>query len=318
MPAIGFGTCCRASSTGEPLVRSTLDYLSLGGRLIDTAQMYKNHRDIARAIVRSRVPREQLWVTSKVKTVQGGLGFAQTAAQVDLILEELGLKYVDLLLLHHAKGSHPTERVEQWRALIAAKRAGKARHIGVSNYNREQLVALRATTDVLPEVNQLEFHPWAEPSTFELVRWCQAAGIAVTAYGSLGSSRNAGGAGSGVADVAARHGVSAASVLLQWSLRRGCAVIPGATSREHISENLLMRRIELSREDEALIAATHRPTSWRSWDNMVRDEEVPLSLLATIDESLLRETRSDEKKKRMTWRKFMRMLGPGGAHRPSA
>ena len=284
MPVMGFGTCCRKSAKGPPLIASTLEYLSQGGRLIDTAQMYQNHRDLKVAIQRSGVPREQLWVTSKVMTVRGelqgklkgGALKAATVRQVEKILEELGLEYIDLLLLHHAMNNGPEERAWQFRGLLAAKERGLVRHCGVSNFDRRQIEALKEATGALPAVNQLEFHPYVLPETFELVSWCQASGIAVTAYGSLGSSKTGGKAGEGVSAVASRHGVTSAAVLLRWALSKGCAVIPGATSAIHIFENLHPKPFVLTAEDEDSIRRKAPPSSWRFWNNMAKEDGSPL------------------------------------------
>ena len=125
------------------------------------------------------------------------------------------------------------------------------------------------TPSVMPSVNQLEYHPWVEPAVHELVRWCQSKGIAITAYGSLGSSATgARNMAAGVAEVAAKYKTTNAALLLNWALARGCAVIPGATSVEHIRENLHLRRFSLTAEDEEKIAGAERPVSWRLWKNM--------------------------------------------------
>jgi diketogulonate reductase-like aldo/keto reductase len=269
MPRIGFGTCCRKSANGPPLIKSALAYLAEGGRLIDTAQMYNNHRALANAIEKSGVSRGELWLTSKVKTINGGLGYEATRRQVYNILGELRVDYLDLLLLHHAKGSTREERIAQWQALLHARSVGLVRNVGVSNYERPQIEELKLATGALPVVNQLEYHPWVDASVHALVQWCQANGIAVTAYGSLGSSTTgAVGMGPGVAEVAAKYGVTPAALLLNWALHKGCAVIPGATSAEHIRENLHVRRIALTRGDEERIASAAKPTSWRLWQNL--------------------------------------------------
>ena len=267
MPRLGFGTCCRKSARGQPLITSTLAYLSHGGRLIDTAQMYRNQKDLRVAIQQSGVPRAELWVTSKVNTNSAKSG-AQVAAAVDSILAELGLAFADLILLHHAVGSTGAQRVEQWRALLDARRDGKVRNVGVSNYDRAQLEALEAATGVLPAVNQLEYHPWVPEEMHTLVRWCRGRGMAVTAYGSLGSSSTGARVGEAVAAVARRHNVSSAALLLRWSLNRGCAVIPGATSASHIAENLHVPMFTLSVAEETELLGAERPSSWRLWRNM--------------------------------------------------
>lgn len=222
----------------------------------------------------SGVPRDELWVTSKVRTLRdNGSEFTgkhreAVKAEVAKILQELGLAYIDLLLLHHAKGNTLLERTEEWKALLESRDIGKVRHVGVSNYDVEQLRALKAEGGgMLPEVNQLEFHPWI-PSHDAIVSWCQQHRVAVTAYGSLGSSRNRASAGVGVAAVASRHGVTSAQVLLRWALKRGVAVIPGATSADHIRQNLHLPPFELSEEDERRIQGDERPANWRSWRNM--------------------------------------------------
>ena len=273
MPRVGFGTCCRKSSKGQPLIDSTLSYLSQGGRLIDTAQMYENHADLAVAIRRSGVPRSDLWVTSKVRTLRGDgsefTGSHRTAVtmEVEKILVELDLTQLDLLLLHHAKGNTAAERADEWRGLLDSKAQGQVVNVGVSNYDVPQLEALRDATGVLPAVNQLEYHPWI-PEHDAIVQWCKSNGVGVIAYGSLGSSNNRASAGAGVAAVAARHGASSAQVLLRWALQRGVAVIPGATSAGHIRENLHLPPFVLSADDEREIAGDTRPASWRAWSNM--------------------------------------------------
>ena len=137
----------------------------------------------------------------------------------------------------------------------------------MSNYDVPQLEALRDATGVLPAVNQLEYHPWI-PEHDAIVQWCQGNGVGVIAYGSLGSSNNRASAGAGVAAVAARHGASSAQVLLRWALQRGVAVIPGATSAEHIRQNLHLPPFVLSDADQREIAGDTRPASWRAWSNM--------------------------------------------------
>jgi len=276
MPRIGFGTCCRASAHGQPLIRSTLIYLNNGGRLIDTAQMYTNHRDLAKAIHDSGVPREELWVTSKLNTATNemqGVGTKEppqneqdAMRNVDSCLEELGLEYLDLMLIHGA-WENPSEVQESlWRGLIAAKAAGKVKNIGVSNFNWEQIENLRTKTGVLPAVHQLEYHPWVPKETHDLVKWCQDQGMAVTAYGSLGGSDNKGHS-EAAKSVAKKYGLSKAQVLLSWALNKGVAVIPGATSEEHIKQNLATPVGLLTEEDMNLIESSGAPESWRRWHN---------------------------------------------------
>lgn len=125
-----------------------------------------------------------------------------------------------------------------------------------------------AATSVKPSVLQLEFHPWALPEAFEAVSWCKANGITVTAYGSLGGSHNQA-RGEAVAAVARTHGVLPSQVLLRWALARGVAVIPGATSAEHISQNLRLPPLVLSEAELATLGSTEaRPKDFKKWNNL--------------------------------------------------
>ena len=135
MPMIGFGTCCRASATGQELEKSLLTYFALGGKLVDTAQTYGNHKNIANAIRVAGIPREELWITTKINTL--GLTTAgEVFASVRSSLQELDLKYIDLVLLHTA-AHNATLRTAQWKGLVSARLAGLVGQIGVSNWNKE-------------------------------------------------------------------------------------------------------------------------------------------------------------------------------------
>lgn len=275
MPRVGFGTCCRNASKGRPLIESTKSYLRMGGRLIDTAQMYDNHQDLAQAIQESGIPREELWVTSKVNTWRGKLKSKEdTLKAVDTSLEELGLQYLDLMLIHGDYGNTQSIQRAVWRGLIEAQRAGKVRNIGVSNYNRQEIEDLEKATGVLPVVNQMEFHPWLPKESRDIFTWCKSRGITVTAYGSLGGSNNKAG-GEAAGHIATRKGVSPAQVLLRWALDQGAAVIPGATSVEHICDNLDIKDFQLDAEDIELLEGSERPDAFRRWKNRGRTPRKP-------------------------------------------
>jgi diketogulonate reductase-like aldo/keto reductase len=251
MPLVGFGTCCRATSKGDALIKSAETYLAEGGRLIDTADAYQNHKDLAVAIRDSGVPREDIWVTSKLWRENSP---EEAEKRVDITLQELGLQYVDLMLNHGPVNSSVNEA--RWRGLIAAKKAGKARNIGVSNFNVEQLEALEAAGLERPSVNQIMFHPWVSADLKATAKYCKQKGIVVTAYFSLGGAaknneKERG--GPSVTAVAKKHGVSNTQVLLRWALDQDIAVIPGATSKEHIQENLNLPDFHLDHDDFELI-----------------------------------------------------------------
>jgi len=266
MPALGFGTCCRESAQGQPLIDSVKVYLASGGRLIDTAQLYGNHRDIATAIQEAGIPREELWVTSKVAV--GRVKSAEDVLKaVNISLRQLGLSYLDLMLLHGGEGwgLKAEQDVAFWQGLIEAKSAGKVRNIGVSNHNQKEIEQLTAATGEMPAVNQLEYHPWVPKDTKQLVRWCQSKGIAVTAYGSLGGSANKA-RGEAVEAVANKYGRTSAQVLLRWALDEGVAVIPGATSASHIREDLDLNFL-LRPEDARALEIAQVPQDFTRWHN---------------------------------------------------
>ena len=174
MPAVGFRTCCGKAALGPPLVKSTKEYLSQGGRLIDTAQLYQNHKDLRVAIEQSGLPREQLWVTSKVNTrpMKVPSPRAPTRSSPSTRrLRKLGLVYLDLMLIHGAWKLSESQRTDVWAALLDARRRGLVRHIGVSNFDEQQIESLEKASGVLPAVNQVEFHPWVPKRQFELVEW---------------------------------------------------------------------------------------------------------------------------------------------------
>lgn len=264
MPAIGFGTCCRKGSKGPVLIEAAKSYLASGGRLIDTAQLYENHKDLAVAIRESGVPRDQLWVTSKVLVTD--VKPKEVVQSVQKSLDELGLEYLDLMLLHGGEGwgISPKRDVSFWRGLVDAKSKGLVRSIGVSNHNQQEIERLVTETGVKPAVNQIEFHPWVPAETKGLVKWCQGNDIAVTAYGSLGGTLNKA-AGDAVEEVAKRRGVSKAQVLLRWGLNQGVAVIPGSNSAQHIKENLDLASIKLDAQDARDLEDSEKPAAFRRW-----------------------------------------------------
>lgn len=123
-----------------------------------------------------------------------------------------------------------------------------------------------------PEINELEYHPWADAQAHELVRWCLSKRIAVIAYGSLGGSKNGASSGTNIRAVAERHGVSTARVLLRWAVQQGVVVIPGATSPTHIEDNLNASfEPSLTADDMSAIAHDQPPTTFRRWNSLCKE-----------------------------------------------
>ena len=262
MPANGLGTCCRKTARGQPIIDATKEYLRLGGRLIDTAMAYRNHEEIGEALRASGVKREDVWLTSKLAsgTVNS---YAKGLAAVDNILQEIGTTYLDLVLIHSPKMGKE-KAVAVWKALIDAKKAGKVRAIGVSNFNEGEINDLVEATGELPEVNQIQYHPWSSPAWHAAVAAWAGQGVVVTAYNSLGGARFATSdlVGSPVASIARDRGMTVNAVLLAWARAKGCAVIPGSSTPAHIAENLAAPAFALSADEMRRIEDAPTPAGW--------------------------------------------------------
>ena len=273
LPAVGFGTSNRKTAKGEPLVKSLVDFFQLGGRHVDSAAMYRNGAEIREALGRSRIPRDEVWITSKLNTIRhlarlGGFvntSFGVTGA-LAAITQEVGT-HVDLLLIHDPNELTSSERIDVWRGMLAARSNGAYPHfphVGVSNFDKAQIEELEVATGVLPAVNEIEFHPWVSEATLSIAKWCISKGIAVVAYNSLGGKKNQA-RGKVVSELAAKHRVSNAQVLLRWALQRGVRVIPGATSRAHIQQNLNVSCLQLSEDEMQLLQGSSKPRTFTKY-----------------------------------------------------
>lgn len=259
IPMSGVGLCCRPSAMGDAVRQGVLDYLLLGGRHLDDAQLYNNHYEVGlgiREALDAGVPREEIFLTTKIWP--SDYGFETTSAWVDNMLAELGVDYVDLVLLHapgdpsslgKLKCRKPKAcRQETWLALQRAHADSKIRHLGVSNFGPRQMGELLALGGSPITVNQIEFHPWVPQTHLDTATWCHQHGIVVTAYGSMGSS---GLAQQMMMEEALKqmgelHGKTAGQVLLRWAVQKNVTVIPGTSNPKHQAENLRIFDFELS------------------------------------------------------------------------
>ncbi len=248
IPAIGFGTW---PLTGADARRAVEAALQVGYRLVDTAASYDNEREVGAALRASGIPRSELFVTTKLRGSDHGHG--ETLRALEASLERLGLDHVDLFLIHW-----PLPRigryVDSWRAMIELRQAGKARSIGVSNFEPEHVEALVQATGVVPAVNQIELHPdFAQPArrAFHASR-----GIVTEAWRPLGK----GGATRDpvVAEVARKHGRTPAQVVLRWEIDLGVVPIPKSASVERMRENLSVFDLELDEDDRRRLASLDR------------------------------------------------------------
>jgi diketogulonate reductase-like aldo/keto reductase len=250
LPAIGFGTY---PMTGGDAVDAVVSALDAGYRLVDTAVTYDNATEVGDAIRRSRVPREEIVVTSKIPGRHHA--YDDAVASTKESLQRLGLDHLDLHLIHWPnpdRGLYP----QAWQALVDLRAQGLVRSIGVSNFTAEQLDRIIADTGVTPAVNQIELHP-SFPQ--ENMRRANAErGIRTEAWSPLGK-RRAPFNEPVVADAAERHGVTPAQVVLRWHVQLGTVPIPKSAAPERQRQNLDVFGFELDDDEMAAITALGRP-----------------------------------------------------------
>ncbi len=238
MPIMGLGTY---SLTDEECAVSIDALLQAGGRLIDTAYMYGNEAAVGQAIRDSEVPREEIFVITKLYPSQ----YDYAAEAIDEALEKMGLDYIDMILLHH-----PGEGdVEAYLALEQAVADGKVHSIGLSNWYVEELEEFLPQINITPALVQNEIHPYYQEN--DVIPYIQSLGIVVQGWYPFG--------GRGytsellndetITAIAENHNVSAAQVILRWNLQKGVVVIPGSSNPEHIRENLDLFDFELTDEE---------------------------------------------------------------------
>lgn len=269
MPQNGIGMCCRPSAYDDELVyRTVLWYLLLGGRHIDGAHLYLNHEAIGKGIAEAMhrgVKREEIFVTTKI--FPSHFGYQSTLSNVKKYVKELGLEYIDLVLLHFpslfplqtspckkdGKDSSQCRR-ETWAALSELREAGLIRNAGVSNFALKHLKDLEGLGAPIAN-NQIQFTPFEPEYVMETVQYCFENNITVTAYSPLGGlvDQNKAMVDDVLNKIASKYGKRVADIMLRWAMQRGFAVIPGTGNPQHMKQNLAIFDFELADEDMSVI-----------------------------------------------------------------
>ncbi|MEE0827971.1 MAG: aldo/keto reductase [Alistipes finegoldii] len=243
MPVLGFGVYQVEETVCEQCV---CDAIAAGYRSIDTASAYLNERAVGRAIRRSGVPREELFITTKLWVQDAG--YESTKRAFAKSLERLQLDYLDLYLIHQPFG----DVYGSWRAMEELYREGAVRAIGVSNFQPDRLVDLILHNEVLPAVNQVETHPFCQQT--EAAAVMASEGVQIESWAPFAEGRNNLFGNGTLVSLAAKYRKSVAQVVLRWLIQRGVVVIPKSVRPERMAENIDVFDFHLAPEDMDLIA----------------------------------------------------------------
>lgn len=251
MPILGFGVF--QISDAEACERSVFNALQTGYRLIDTAAVYLNEEAVGKAIKRSGIPREELFITTKVWVQDAG--YENTKKAFEKSLKRLRLDYLDLYLIHQPYGDvHGS-----WRAMEDLYQAGRIKAIGVSNFHLDRVVDLMMHNKVVPAVNQIETHPFNQQ--IETQQFLQEHSIQLESWGPFAEGKNALFQNELLSSIGRKYDKTVAQVVLRWLTQRGIVAIPKSVREERIEENFNIFDFELSLEDMEAIATLDKKAS---------------------------------------------------------
>ncbi|WP_418751609.1 aldo/keto reductase [Frisingicoccus sp.] len=247
MPIYGIGTY---SLTGDTCVESVTAALDSGVRLIDTAYMYHNEESVGEAVRNSGIPREDIFVITKLYPNQ----FADPEAAIEEALDKLDIEYIDMMLLHHPGDGD----VEAYLAMEKAVAEGKIHSLGLSNWYVEELEEFLPQVNITPALVQNEIHPYYQEN--DVIPYIHSLGIVVQGWYTLGGRGHTAEllGNEVISEIAAAHGKSSAQVILRWNLQKGVVVIPGSSNPDHIQENTELFDFELTQEEMERINALDR------------------------------------------------------------
>ncbi|MFG2777979.1 aldo/keto reductase [Streptomyces prunicolor] len=264
MPILGFGVY---QIPPEQTEQAVSDALAAGYRLLDTAAAYGNEEAVGRAIKNSGIPREDLFVTTKL-WVQDAPAEENTERAFETSLTKLGLDHLDLYLMHQPFG----DVYGQWRAMEALNRAGRVKAIGVANFYPDRLLDLVLNNEVTPAVNQIETHPFFQRTADqELMR---EHGVQIQSWGGFAEGKNDIFTHPVLSEIGAKHGKSVAQVVLRWLTQRGVVAIPKSVRADRMAENFDIFDFELTDDQMAAVATLetgatlffdHRDPAMVSW-----------------------------------------------------
>lgn len=250
MPMLGYGVY---QVTPQECERCVLDALAVGYRSLDTAQSYFNEEQVGSAIRKSGVPRQEIFLTTKVWVEH--YGYEAARASVLASMDKLQTDYLDLVLLHQPFGDY----YGAYRALEDLYDAGKLRAIGVSNFYPDRLVDLVSFARIAPMVNQVEIHPYHQQT--EALSWMEKYHAQPEAWAPFGEGRGGLFQDPTLAAIGRKYGKTVAQVVLRWHLQRGVVVIPKSTHKERMQENLNVFDFALTDEEMAVIAGLDKKQS---------------------------------------------------------
>ena len=261
MPSFGLGLY--QADANARTIRLVQQAVREGYRLFDTAQLYENEYETGQGLKASRLPRDQLFITTKVYTTAGGR--AQVLRSFQQSLGRLMVDYIDLYLIHAPQGGHV---LEAYDTMLELQSKGRLRSVGVSNFGVHHLEAMRRAGRPLPAVNQIELHPFAQQR--DIVSYCRRHGIALMAYSPLAR----GGALNDplVRQLAEKYRRTPAQILLRWSLQNGFIPIPKTNHPRRLRENLQVFNFRLSSRDmQQLTDYGHQREARSGWDPTSND-----------------------------------------------
>ena len=251
MPVVGFGVF--QVKDEEECKRVVLDAIDAGYRLIDTAQSYGNEEAVGKAIQETSVPRDELFITTKVWI--SNYGYEKAKASVEESLKKMQLDYFDLVLLHQPfKDYHGA-----YRALIDLYKEGKIKAIGVSNFYPDRLVDLALDTEVVPAVNQVEVNPFHQQDTALIYN--TKYGVQLEAWAPFAEGKNGIFTNETLVEIGNKYNKSVGQVILRWLVQRGIVPLAKTVRKERMQENLNIFDFELSEEDMQTITSLNKDTS---------------------------------------------------------